>query len=336
MTLLGVLVLISATYAKEEEPVTTNDSPKMREAYERFVLGENNPACIKNNEGNFFLIKGRYDEAIGKYREALRLDPTNTLILNNLSWALIMAGRYEEAVETLKTSITVDPKKPSTNFDLGVAYWMLSDHKSAKGYLESAVTFDPAHPYTHYYLSKVYRGEGDLKKAILQGELAAYILGNVWNPEVALYLGDLYGEAGMFQKALLQYQKLVDEKEYAFEANYNLGIAYGAFGDFEKAEKHLSMALDLNDDDPMVYYALGKLYSQKDDTLKKALGYAEDALKSDPTNHRFLYLVGWIYYRMGDDEDALVFMKKALDADPKNGDYRSQVRILEEELSRKE
>jgi tetratricopeptide (TPR) repeat protein len=331
--LLVLSTLIGSGWAKEEAPVTAKDSPKLREAYETFVLGVKNPASVKNNEGNLFLIKGMYDEAIAKYREALALDPTSTLIINNLSWALIMTGQYEEAVGELKRSIALDAKNPSTNFYLGVAYWRLSDPKAAKPYLEKAVSLDPSHPYSHYYLSKVYRSEGNLKSAIAEGELAAYILGNVWNPDVALYLGDLYGEAEMFQKAVAQYEKLVSEEDYAFEANYGLGIAYGKFKDYKKAETYLLRALDLNDDDPMVYYALGKLYSQDDKRLKKALGYAEDALKREPTNPRFLYLVGWVYYRMGDERKALEFMKKALAADPENGAYRSQVRILEEELS---
>jgi tetratricopeptide (TPR) repeat protein len=335
LLIIGLVFLVQAAGAKEEGPVTAKDSPKIREAYETFVLGVKNPAYARNNEGNLFLIKGMYDEAIAKYREALAMDPTSTLIINNLSWALIMAGRYEEAVGELKRSITIEPKNPSANFYLGVVYWTLGDPKAAKPYLEKAVSLDPSHPYSHFYLSKVYRQEGDLKRAIVEGELSAYILGSVWNPDVALYLGDLYGQAEMFQKAVFQYEKLLNEKEYAFDANYGLGIAYGSFGDYQKAESYLLRALDLNDEDPRVSYALGKLYSRDDKRLKKALGYAEDALKREPTNHRFLYLVGWIYYRMGDNDKALEFMRKALAADPENGTYRSQVRILEEELSNK-
>ncbi len=334
--LLAVMLLTSTALAAEQEPVTAKDTPKMREAYENFVLGEKNPASAKNNEGNFYLIKGRYDEAINKYREALATDPADTLILDNLSWALIMAGRYQEALESLKQSIAIDPKNASTNFYVGVVYWMLSDVTDAKPNLEKAVALNPGHPYAHYYLSMVYEKQGDLTNAIVQGELAAYILGKSWNPDIALYLGDLYARAEMFQKALLQYQKLVDEKDYAFRANYGLGIAYGRFGDEKMCEKHLLMAYDLNHKDPMVSYALGKLYSQKNDKLKKALSFAKDALGDEPTNHRFLYLVGWIYYRMGENEDALSYMKKALTADPENATYRTQVKVLESELSRKE
>jgi tetratricopeptide (TPR) repeat protein len=335
---LTLLLLISVTVvsAKEEGPVTRNDSPKMREAYEYFVLEEKNPTLALNNEANFLSIKGRYEEAIVKYREALTVAPNETVILNNLSWTLMLAGRYAEALETLNKSVALDPKNPSTCFYLGVADWMLEDPKKAQVYLRMAVTLDPNHPYSHYYLSKVYLREGDLKDALSEGELAALILdnGKTWNPDVALYLGDLYGRAEMFQKALLQYQKLIDEKDYAYEAHYGLGVTYGSFGDYEKAENHLKMAVALNEDDPMVFYALGKLYSQRDDKLKKALDYAEKALKFEPENGRFLYLVGWIHYRLDDTEEALTYMKRAVAADPENSSYQSQVKILEDEMTR--
>jgi tetratricopeptide (TPR) repeat protein len=335
LTLLILSVAVVAA-AKDEEIVTKGDSPKMREAYEYFVLEEKNPAFALNNEGNFLSIKGRYEEALDKYGRALAIAPNDTLILNNYAWTLILAGRYSESLEPLKKSAALDPKKPSTNFYLGVAYYLSGDHKSAEKYLRVSTTLDPSHPYSHYYLSKVHLKEGDLTDALTEGELAALILGNVWNPDVALYLGDLYARAEMFQKALLQYQKLVDDKDYAYEAHYGLGIVYGSFGDFEKAEEHLTVALGLADDDPQVYYALGKLYSQRDDKLKKALGYAEKALKYEPDNGRFLYLVGWILYRMDNKEEALGYMKKALVADPENGTYRYQVKVLENEITGKD
>jgi tetratricopeptide (TPR) repeat protein len=333
--ILFALVAVSAA-AKEEEIVTKGDSPKMREAYEYFVLEERNPAFILNNEGNFLSIKGRYEEAQEKYRQALAVAPNETLILNNLAWTLILSGRYHESLDHLKKSIALDSKKPSTNFYLGVVNWALGDYRNAEKYLRLSVTLDSNHPYSHYYLSKVYLKDGDIAEALTEGELAALILGNVWNPDVALHLGDLYARAEMFQKALLQYQKLVDEKDYAYEAHYGLGIVYGSFGDFEKAEEHLTMALDLADDDPIVYYALGKLYSQQDDELKTALGYAEKALKYEPDNGRFLYLAGWILYRMDNVEEALVYMKKAVVADPGNESYRYQVKVLENEIAGKD
>ncbi len=92
--ILLLLTTASVVPAQEEEAVTKSDSPKMREAYEYFVLEGKNPTLALVNEANFLSIKGRYEEAINKYREALAAAPNETLILDNLSWTLILAGRY--------------------------------------------------------------------------------------------------------------------------------------------------------------------------------------------------------------------------------------------------
>jgi tetratricopeptide (TPR) repeat protein len=48
--------------------------------------------------GNTFLLRGRYPEAIGAYRQALALDPDYSLSRANLALALIKTNRLDEAV----------------------------------------------------------------------------------------------------------------------------------------------------------------------------------------------------------------------------------------------
>ncbi|MBN1572911.1 MAG: tetratricopeptide repeat protein [Deltaproteobacteria bacterium] len=337
-TVFIVAVLISIPillFGKDDRAVTGEDTPKMREAYEMYVLGEGNPAFAMNNEANFYLIKGDTENAILKYLEALKVSPGNVLISNNLSWAYIVAGKYERAKKLLEKTIVVAKEGASTNFYLGVVNLKLGNINDAKKYLEKAVELDSNHPYSHYYLAKTYEAEGFIQKAVLEAETAAYILGDVWNPEVALYLGNLYGQAGMFQKAILQYTKLVDEPEYAFEAYYGLGVSYGHFNDFDRSEKNFLKAKEFDKKDPRVYFGLGKIYSTKEDELGKALKNAEKALSLDEKNPRYFHLIGWIYYKMGEYEDALKHFRLAQKYDPENKEYGRQIRTLERALNEK-
>jgi len=308
-----------------------NDSPKMREIYELYVLNEDNPAYAKNNEGNLYAITGDLESAKEKYREALKLDPVSTLILNNLAWVLIIDGEYNEALTILTQSMLIDEENPSALFYTGVVHYQKNELSEAKRNLTASIILDPSNPYVHYYLARVYAIQGDIENALLEAETAAYILGDVWNPDVALFLGDLYGKAEMFQKAILQYQKLVDDPEYAFDAYYSLGVSYGRYDDFEKSEANFLKALEIDKKSPAVHYGLGKLYSTKDDLLKKSLSHAEEALKSDPEDPEYLYLVGWVYYRMEDMERAHEYISRALEQDPGNETYLYQKRVLEQD-----
>ena len=322
-------VFLPVAFAKDDSVLDRDDSPKMREIYEMYVLNEDNPAYAKNNEGNLYAIKGDIESAKKMYQEALKLDPVNTLILNNLAWVLIVGGEYDEALTVLTQSMLIDGENPSALFYTGVVHYLMDDMPEAKRNMTASIILDPTNPYVHYYLARVYEAQEDIENALLEAEAAAYILGDVWNPDVALFLGDIYGKAEMFQKAILQYQKLVDDPEYAFDAYYSLGVSYGRYDDFEKAEANFLKAMDLDKKNPAVHYGLGKLYSTKDDLLNKSLSHAEEALKSDPEDPEYLYLVGWVYYRMQDMELAHEYISRALEQDPGNEVYLYQKRVLE-------
>jgi len=325
----ALMITSFVALAREDSVLDRDDSPKMREIYEMYVLNENNPAFAMNNEGNLYAITGDIESAQEMYREALKLDPVSTLILNNLAWVLIIDGEYDEAMTVLTQSRLIDEENPSAFFYTGVAYYQTNDIAEAKRNLIASILLDPSNPYVHYYLAKAYDAEGDIENALLEAETAAYILGDVWNPDVALFLGDIYGKAEMFQKAILQYQKLVGDPEYAFAAYYRLGVSYGRFGDFEKAEANFLKALSLDKRNPAVHYGLAKLYSTQDDMLKESLSHAEEALRSDPENPEYLYLVGWVYYRMQEMELAHEYISRALEQDPDNEVYLYQKRVLE-------
>lgn len=326
-----LMIVSPAIFAGDDSVLDRNDSPKMREIYEMYVLNEDNPAFAKNNEGNLYAIAGDLKSAKEMYQEALKLDPVNTLILNNLAWVLILGGEYEDALTILTQSKLIDDENPSALFYTGVVHYQMNNLAKAKRDLTASIILDPTNPYVHYYLARVYTAQGDIENALLEAETASYILGEVWNPDVALFLGDLYGKAEMFQKAILQYQKLVDDPEYAFDAHYSLGVSYGRYGDFEKAEANFLKALDIDKKNPAVHYGLGKLYSTKDDLLKKSLSHAEEALKTNPEDPEYLYLVGWVYYRMQDMEHAHEYISRALEQDPGNETYLYQKRVLEQD-----
>jgi len=329
--ILAIAALQPVVFAKDTSVLDRDDSPKVREIYEMYVLNEDNPAYALNNEGNLYAITGDIESAKERYREALKLDPVSTLILNNLAWMLIVGGEYDEALTVLTQSMLIDDENPSALFYAGVVKYQMSELSEAKRNLVASILLEPSNPYVHYYLARVYEAEDDIENALVEAETAAYILGDVWNPDVALFLGDVYGKAEMFQKAILQYQKLVDDPEYAFDAYYSLGVSYGRYGDFEKAEANFLKALDLDKKNPAVHYGLGKLYSTKDDLLKKSLSHAEEALSSDPEDPEYLYLVGCVYYRMEDMERAHEYISRALEQDPDNETYRYQKRVLEQD-----
>jgi tetratricopeptide (TPR) repeat protein len=71
---------------------------------------------------------GRADEAIGKYRTALLLDPRSASAHNNLGSTLAALGRAGEAVKHFERALEIDPQYESARRNLEQARQILVRH----------------------------------------------------------------------------------------------------------------------------------------------------------------------------------------------------------------
>jgi len=89
-------------------------------------------ALILNNMGNVLEDRGRIDEAIAHYTEALRIDPSLADSYNNIGLALTKLGRADEAVPNFLKAIKINPKNAAAHYNLGTVL-------ASQGKLDEAV-----------------------------------------------------------------------------------------------------------------------------------------------------------------------------------------------------
>ena len=71
--------------------------------------------------GDVFIMKGQTDEAIGEYRESLRLKPDYPQAHDNLGNAFLIKGRTDEAISQFREAIRVKPDYADAHNNLGAA-----------------------------------------------------------------------------------------------------------------------------------------------------------------------------------------------------------------------
>jgi len=83
--------------------------------------------------------KGEHERAVDAFSEALRLEPSNERVYNNLALALCKLGRYQEGLEAFKKG--GDEAVAYNN--LGCVYMAEGKHKEAIEVFEKAIEIKP-------------------------------------------------------------------------------------------------------------------------------------------------------------------------------------------------
>jgi tetratricopeptide (TPR) repeat protein len=113
---------------------------------------------------------GRKQEALDKYRAALRLVPDNATLLNNVAYLLAdTGGSLDEALKDARRALQLDAKQPRYSDTLGWIYFKQNLNDTALQVFRSLTATNPDNPTFHYHLAMVLLQKGD--KATAKTEL---------------------------------------------------------------------------------------------------------------------------------------------------------------------
>ena len=110
--------------------------------------------------------RGDYTEGMRHYLAAVKLDPENATLLNDLGWLSYKMRRYPEAVAALERAAALDPTNPMIQTNLGLAYQKAGKLEEAVTHLQQALAIHPQYTLALYALGKTYESRGRYDDAI--------------------------------------------------------------------------------------------------------------------------------------------------------------------------
>src|SRR5215207_9445860 len=128
----------------------------------RVVSPEERKALAHNERGLSHFEKGKVEQAVKEYNEAIRAYPALAAAHNNLGSAHFAALRFEEAAASFRRAAEIDPDYGQAHFNLALAHLKLGREREADAALQAAVRA--------YYLS----GDGHFKAGRLKESEEAY------------------------------------------------------------------------------------------------------------------------------------------------------------------
>lgn len=92
---------------------------------------------------------GLYEDAVSEFKEALKTEPDNSTILNNLGLAYLSMERVQEARASLQKALRLRPDYPEALNNYGLLLAGMGEHSKAVGYYEKALKLKPGYADPH-------------------------------------------------------------------------------------------------------------------------------------------------------------------------------------------
>lgn len=194
---------------------------------------------------------------------------------------LITASKFDEAIEAFEKAISMDGKYAEAYYKLG---WIYNDkelYTTAIEKLKKAISLNPDHANAYQELGYAYKKKGDYYEALANINKAIII-----KPGYALaykQLGDVYVKLDRKSEAITAYENAYTYDNKNSSACYELGYLYNGKEEYEKALLWLNRAL---------------------------------AIKPEVSTYNE---VGFAYYKLKKNDEAIAAYKNALQINPKNG-----------------
>ncbi len=240
-------------------------------------------ACGKNakklnNTGIEYYNAEQYDKAVKAFEEAVDKDKDGKAEYNvNLGKAYAELGNYEEAEKAFMAAYTDDKSSKEAQWGIGVCSYFLRDYATSMEYfgkvVENISDYDEIDLDSLQYYASLQTYYGDSAGAI---DSYTVLIRKNYNVEQQYFLrGGIYAEQGMENEAVLDYEEALKEYSDDYEMYYN------------------------------IYYSLHKAGFEN-----RAISYLRRALDVDGADN---FLKGKTYYIIGDYENAMKFLSKAID-----------------------
>jgi Tfp pilus assembly protein PilF len=237
----------------------------------------------------------------------------NTAILRLLAEVQLAAGKAAEAVASLNT-VSEEDKSEQTLLLLAKAYAAEKDTEAAKNVLRDSIMQDKSRSQSYISLASVYVSENNMQQAI--STLQDGVNANPDDGRLSITLATFIERNGDIDSAISQYEKILESKPDNLLANNNLAAL---LSDHKTDEISLKRAKELADklkdvNQPVIQDTVGWVYYRTGNDTE-AVEVLEKVVAAQPDVAVFNYHLGMAYYRTGNKAEARKYLEAALASD---------------------
>lgn len=183
---------------------------------------------------------GRYDESLGKLKEAAKTEPSLIPIHYLMALDYYRKKDFAQAAAEFQEVLKLDPKYALATYYLALAYGEMSDFDSAIRLLQKALELDPTNFAAAFNLGAAYLKKHQIQEAVAAFERSVKIYPDYAQGHEAL--GEMYLYLKRTDDAVRELERAVELAPGMRKAHFELGRAYEAKGLHEQAQRQFQLA----------------------------------------------------------------------------------------------
>ncbi len=292
-----------------------------------------------------YQMEGEIDAAVAAYRKAIALKPDDMEMRLSFARMLVEERRLKQARQEFKELEKRAPDNTDVLFALGLLALQAEQTDEAKRYFSRLIQNGQRVPDASFFLGRIAESEGKEEEA-LRWYRKVNGGGNLFEARLRTAIliarqGGMEDARGMLQDLaadfpaqairilLVESDLLRRERRYqeAFEVLsrgladhpdnpdllYAHAMAAERIGRIDILEQDLRKMLEADPDNAQALNALGYTLADRTTRYEEAYRYIERALKLEPEDPAILDSMGWVLYRLGRHQEAIDYLRKAMD-----------------------
>ena len=241
---------------------------------------------------NTLLQKGKVDEAIHHFMYALRINPDYAPAHNGLGSALLRKGRVEEAAGHFQKALQISPEDTQADYNLGTILLKKGKVDDAIAHYQHALQNNPDYAQAHYNLGNILLEKGRVDEAITHYQRALQI--NPDYSEADVNLGNILLQKGRTDEAIFHYEHALQIDPDCAPAHVNLGGILLQRGRVDEAIVHFQKALQIKPGFAEAHHSLGNALGQKG-KVAEAITQFQQALQLEPDDPEVQNSLAWLF-----------------------------------------
>lgn len=306
---------------------------------------------LRKTLADAYLRAGKHEEALRMFNNLLERNPHDLEVRAAVAHVHLLRKEYELATDQLQSVLRSDSLSVETQLRFGQyfasflqkdstaapyayivfekiqqnhpadwrPYWFLgvianvmkNDTAAARN-LERVTQLSPTNVDGWVYRASIYMEKNEFTKSAEILEQARNFLPE--EARVMFLLGISYHRLKRLDDAARELERAVQFSPKDVNMLSSLALVYDELKRHEDSDRLYEEALKIDPDNHIVLNNFGYSLTERGEQLERALAMAKEAVRQQPENSSYLDTIGWIYFRLGQFEEAERFIRKAVES----------------------